>query len=389
MKKWSKLVALAMAAALMFAFAACNNGDKNGTTKAPSGSQATATAFKAIPKDKIKVGVIHIGDPDSGSGYSYAHDQGIKGMQKNVGLADNQIVRKNFVADEKEPDIEKAIRECIEQDGCNVIFGTSYGYMAKMENLASEYPEIIFSHCSGYKNNGKNLNNYFGRIYEARYLTGIAAGLKTKTNKIGYVAAQGSKNPEVTGGIDAFALGVKSVNPDAKVYVKVTNTWFDVQKEKDAAVALLDQGCDIIAQHQDTAQPQLAAQDKGVWGIGYNSDMSKEAPKATITSTVWDWSIYYTKAVQQIIAGEWKCENYFEGMKEGLVGFSPLSASLAAEGTQAKIDAAKAKIISGDLKVFAGEIKDNKGTVRVKSGDVLDDGYIAGQIDWYVDNVVG
>ena len=129
--------------------------------------------------------------------------------------------------------------------------------------------------CIRDRNNGKNMNNYFGRIYQARYLAGIAAGMKTQSNKIGYVAAMDVTNSEVTGGINAFAMGVKSVNADARVYVKVTNTWFDVTKEKQAAEALLADGCDVIAQHCDTTAPQLAAQEKGVWGCGYNSDMTE------------------------------------------------------------------------------------------------------------------
>ncbi|HIT54284.1 MAG TPA: BMP family ABC transporter substrate-binding protein [Candidatus Fimivicinus intestinavium] len=385
MKKFTKALALLMAFALVFALAACSGG---GDTGEPSGNEpaASGSTFPAVPKEEIKVGVIHIGNPNDTAGYTHAHDIGIVAMQNQLGLGEEQIIRKNDIDDTDKTAIETAIRECIEA-GCHIIFGTSYGYMDTMEQLAAEYPDVIFSHCSGYKNNGKNLNNYFGRIYEARYLTGIAAGLKTQSNKIGYVAAQGSDNPEVTGGIDAFALGVKSVNPDAKIYVKVTNTWFDPQKEKSAAIALLDEGCDVIAQHQDTAQPQIAAQERGVWGCGYNSDMTAEAPKAHLTATIWNWGVYYTQAVQQVIDGTWTPTNYFDGMKEGLVGISPLSANCA-DGTQEAIDKAQAGILDGTLKVFAGPIKDASGTERVKSGDYLKDDYIAGQLNWYVDNVV-
>lgn len=385
MKKFTKALALLMVLAMVFALAACSgdDSDKPSNTNAPA---ASGSSFAPVAKGQIKVGVIHIGNPKDTAGYTHAHDQGIVEMQNTLGLSDNQIIRKNDIDDQNKTAIETAIKECIEEE-CNIIFGTSYGYMETMEQLAAQYPNIIFSHCSGYKNNGKNLNNYFGRIYEARYLAGIAAGMKTKSNKIGYVAAQGSANPEVTGGIDAFALGVKSVNPDAKIYVKVTNTWFDMTLEKNAAYALLDAGCDVIAQHQDTAQPQIAAQERNVWGCGYNSDMTKEAPKAHLTAPIWNWGVYYTQAVQQVIDGKWTPTNYFDGMKEGLVGISPLSANCA-EGTQAKIDQAKAAIIDGSLKVFAGPLKDNTGKEQVKSGDYLKDDYIAGQLTWYVDNVV-
>lgn len=385
MSKFKKIVALVMALVLVFALAACGgNTDTN-----PSGD-STSTGEKqpmpAIAKDDIKVGVLHIGDPADGAGYSYAHDSGIVEMQKAIGLRDDQIIRKNNVADDNDTAIETALNELIEA-GCNIIFATSWGYMEKVSEAATAHPEIIFSHCSGYMSNDTNFNNYFGQIYQARYLAGIVAGLKTKSNKIGYVAAQNNNNPEVTGGIDAFALGVKSVNPDAKVYVKVTNTWFDLQKEKAAAVALLDEGCDVITQHQDTTQPMVAAQERGAYGIGYNSDMAKQVPDAVLTSVVWHWGVYYTAAVQAAIDGTWTADNYFKGMNEKLLGLTELT-SLCAEGTQEKVDEATQKILSGELKVFAGEIKDNEGTVRVKAGESLDDAYIAGQINWYVDNVV-
>lgn len=385
MTKFKKIVALVLALVLVFALAAC--GGNTDTT--PSGD-GTSTGEKqpmpAIAKDDIKVGVLHIGDPADGAGYSYAHDSGIVEMQKAIGLRDDQIIRKNNVADDNDTAIETALNELIEA-GCNIIFATSWGYMEKVNEAATAHPEIIFSHCSGYMSNDTNFNNYFGQIYQARYLAGIVAGLKTESDKIGYVAAQDNNNPEVTGGIDAFALGVKSVNPDAKIYVKVTNTWFDLQKEKAAAVALLDEGCDVIAQHQDTTQPMVAAQERGAYGIGYNSDMAVQVPDAVLTSVVWHWGVYYTAAVQAAIDGTWTADNYFDGMKEGLLGLTDLT-DLCAEGTKEKVDEATQKILNGELQVFAGEIKDNEGNVRVKAGENLDDAYIAGEINWYVDNVV-
>lgn len=147
-------------------------------------------------------------------------------MQENLGLSDSQIIRKVNVDDSSKEDTDKAIQDCIDE-GCNIIFTTSWGYMDATEEFAEKYPDIYFCHGTGYKSNGKNFTNYFGRIYQARYLSGIVAGLNTKTNKIGYVAAQDSSNSEVTGGIDAFAMGIASVNPDAVVYVKVTNSWYD------------------------------------------------------------------------------------------------------------------------------------------------------------------
>lgn len=372
-----KLVTLLLIAAMAVSMTACKKTDEG---------QEKGTEFAAIPKDKIKIGVIHIGNPADGAGYTYAHDQGIIAMQQELGLADDQIIRKNNVSDTDPVAIKTAIEECIEE-GANIVFGTSWGYMDVMAEMAEEHPDVIFSHCSGYKSNDRNFNNYFGRIYQARYLTGIAAGLRTQSNKIGYVAAMGKDNAEVTGGINAFAMGVESVNPDAKIYVKVTNTWFDPTLEKQAAEALLDMGCDVIAQHADTTAPQLAAEERGVWGCGYNSDMTKDAPKAHLTAPVWKWGAYYTAAVKAVIEGNWTNENYFGGMEDGLIDISPLSGNCA-EGTAEAIEAAKQKILDG-FKVFEGEIIDNEGNVICKEGEYLSDSDITGgNMNWYYKNVV-
>ena len=152
-----------------------------------------------LTKDNIKVGVLYISDPGEGSGYSYTHDLGIIGMQANLGLSSDQIIRK-IVDDTDAAATRKAIEECI-AEGCNVIFTTSWGYMETTAEMAEEYPDLYFSHGTGYLSNGSNFNNYFGRIYQARYLSGIVAGMNTTTNKIGYVAAMDSSNSEVTGGI--------------------------------------------------------------------------------------------------------------------------------------------------------------------------------------------
>ena len=345
----------------------------------------TTAAAAGIAKEDIKVGVLYISDPDEGSGYSYTHDLGIQGMQENLGLSSDQIVRK-IVDDSDAQATEASIRECIDE-GCNVIFTTSWGYMETTAAMAEEYPEIYFSHGTGYMSNGKNFNNYFGRIYQARYLSGIVAGMNTKSNLIGYVAAQDSSNSEVTGGIDAFAIGVASVNPDAKINVIITNSWYDPEKEEAASRQLLDMGCDVMAQHCDTAYPQTLAQERGVYGIGYNSDMSKETPDSCLTSVIWNWSAYYTSAVKSIIDGSWDGSNYYGGMAEGLVGITNL-ASFAAEGTQEKVDEATAAILSGQSNVFDGVMTTNTGETIGQEGSTLDDATITGGINWYYHNVV-
>ena len=394
-KVLSILLALVM---VVLCFAACGN-----TQDADQGDKTQTATIAAIPKDQLKIGVIHIGDPADGSGYSYTHDLGIQGMQKNLGLSDDQIVRQLNISDSDTTAIRNAIEDCIAQ-GCNVIFGTSYGYMDTMEALANEHPDVIFSHGTGYKSNGSNLNNYFGRIYQARYLAGIAAGLKTKTNKIGYVSAYGTELAETCSGINAFALGVQSVNPDAVVYVKELKSWFDPANETAYAEALINMGCDVISQHCDTANPQIAAEKAGVFGCGYNSDMTKDAPKAHLTATIWHWDVYYTAAVQAVIDGKWvEFGNYYKGVKEGLCDVSPLSANCV-PGTQEKIDAVKALYNDGSWDVFTGvklsfdennnviktdaALKDNTGKEIVPAGGPsVEDSVITGSMNYFVEGV--
>ena len=234
-------------------------------------------------------------------------------------------------------------------------------------------------------------------------MAGIAAGMKTQSNKIGYVAAYGTELAETCSGINAFTLGVQSVNPEAKVYVKTLNSWYDPANETAYADALIDMGCDVIAQHCDTANPQIAAQKKNVWGCGYNSDMTPEAPKAHLTAPIWHWDVYYTAAVQAVIDGKWKeFGNYFAGIKEGFVGISPLSDNCA-PGTKEAIDQVTALFDEGGWDVFSGvklgfdngkltktdaELKDNAGNVIRKAGEgSVEDGVITGTMDYFVEGV--
>ena len=332
---------------------------------------AAESAFAPISAEDIKVGAVFIGPKDDG--FSGAHYNGIEGMKEALGLKDEQILYKFNVAENSE--CETALRELVEA-GCHIIFGNSWGYMDYMLEMADEYPEVVFSHCSGYKNNGVNFNNYFGRIYQARYLSGIAAGLRTESNLIGYVAAW-PDNAEVNGGINAFALGVQSVNPDAVVYVKYIYSWGDPTLEKQTAEALLSLSCDVIAQHVDSDMPQVAAQEQGKYGVGYNTDMTPSAPDAHLTAPIWHWSSVYAAQVKDRIDGVWVPENYFLGLAENMVDISPLSKNVA-EGTEEAIEAARARILSGEWDVFTGPVYSNADELVVEDGAALEDGDITG-----------
>ena len=341
-----------------------------------------------LAKKRVKIGVIYTSDAvNEKNGYSHAHEVGVRLMQRELGIGDEQVIRKTSIDDNNPHAAAHAIRECIAA-GANIIIATSWNYMETCEKLAGEHPHIVFAHGSGHKYNSTNFTNYFGRIYQARYLSGIIAGLRTATGKIGYVAAMDRENSEVTGGINAFALGVESVNSRARVYVRVTHRWFDPLGEIEAAKMLIAEGCDVLTQHCDTSGPQIAAQEAGVWSIGYNSDMRDEAPEAVLTSTVWNWGVYYSRLVRSVLDGTFTTEPYFGGLNEGVVGLAPFNEGLLPAGAAEAVAEGRRRIESGEFDVFDGVMETNDGRTVGEEGGRLADAEIWTGLNWYYRNVV-
>lgn len=363
-------------------------------------------------EDEFTIGAVYITSQNEDTGYTYAHHSGIKKAMETLGLKDSQLIIEDNIPDTDMDATRTAIDNLVGK-GCDMIIGISYGYMDAMEEAAEKYPDVIFTHATGYKSNDTNFNNYFGRIYQARYLAGIAAGLKAKeinNNKIGYVAAFTTATAETASGINAFAMGAQAVNPDAVVYVEELKSWGNQTQERALAESLIESGCEIIAQHCDSAQPQIAAQEAGVFGCGYNSDMTAEAPDAHLTATVWHWDVYYKAAIEAAMQGpanfmEKMGKDYYTGLKEGLVGVSPITENCA-PNTQTAIDNVSDLIINGDWDVFSGvklsiakdgsvtmndaALVDCKGNVIVEAGGAsVDDSVIKGSMNYLVAGVVG
>ena len=344
--------------------------------------ETTETTVAGIAVEDIKVGFVHVSDP-SDMGYTYNHDLGTKAMQEALGLSDDQIINKFNVPEGAECDT--ALRELVDA-GCNIIFATSFGFEDYVKEVAAEYPEIQFCHATGYQAAGSglsNMHNYFASIYEARYLAGIAAGLKTETNKLGYVAA--FPFAEVISGYTAFYLGAKSVNPDVTMEIMYTNSWNDPTVEAQVAKALIEKGCDVVSQHSDSTAPATTAEDNGVWQVGYNNDMIDAAPNASLISARINWGIYVTEAVQAVINGETIPADWCKGLADGAVYLSPLNEAIAAEGTQEAIDAATEAIKSGELKVFAGPLTGTSPSgnpIEVAEGDYFHEQETASAPSW-------
>ena len=346
-----KVLAVVMAMTLAFTMlAGC--GTPAADEPRDTGETADAVAVD-VTYENIIVGFVHISDP-SDMGYTYNHDLGTQQMQAMLGLRDDQVISKFNVPEGAECDT--ALRELIDA-GCNIIFATSFGFENYVMELAAEYPEVTFCHATGYQASSAslpNFHNYFASIFEGRYLAGIAAGLRTETNHLGYVAA--FPFAEVISGFTAFYLGAKSVNPDVVMDIMYTNSWNDPTVESQVAQALIDRGADVISQHSDSTAPATTAEENGVWQVGYNNDMIPAAPNASLISPRIDWSVYLIEAVSALVEGTPIPVDWCKGLADNVVLLTPLNTAIAAEGTQAAIDEAEAQIISGELKVFAGPL---------------------------------
>ncbi|MDO5738340.1 MAG: BMP family ABC transporter substrate-binding protein [Eubacteriales bacterium] len=385
-----KILAILMALLLCLSLFGCEQGKEEKQEEAQDGKQEAEVTDEEVTNEgesltleNIKVGFVHISDP-SDMGYTYNHDLGTQKMMETLGLSKDQIINQFNV--KEGASCETAIRECAEQ-GCNLIFITSFGFEDYAIKVAKDYPEIEFCHATGYKAKSSglpNMHNYFGKIYEARYLSGIAAGLATTSNKLGYVAAM--PYAECISGFDAFFLGAKSVNPDVEMVVMYTMSWNDPTKEAQVTQALINQGCDVIGQHCDSTAPATTAEANGVLHVGYNSDMTEAAPNASITSAVWDWSRYLIFAINSYLEGKEIPVDWSEGLAEGVCDITPLSKN-AAPGTAEKIEEAKQAIINGELEVFAGPLKDNEGNIVVEEGDVYVDEQSAPAFDKVLEGI--
>ncbi len=346
-------------------------------TTAPEATQAPQPT--SPPKESVKVAFVYVA-PIGDLGWSWTHEQARLAIEEHFG----DKVETTYIENVPEgPDAERVIRDFAEK-GYDIVFTTSFGFMDPTATVAAEYPDTWFVHISGYKT-APNLSTVFGRIYQPRFLSGLVAGKATKANKIGYVAA--FPIPEVIRGINAFTLGVRAVNPEATVHVVWTNTWFDPPVEKEAAEALLDQGCDVIAQHQDTTEPQKAAADRGAVSIGYDSDMRSFVGDTVLTSPVWDWSVKYIDIIEQVMAGTYSTESYWGGLEDKVVGLAEFSPNVDAE-TIALVDEWKAKILSGEWDVFCGPVNGQNSELSVAQGQCMTDEEKL-NMSWFVEGVVG
>lgn len=336
-----------------------------------------AVSAASAAEEPMKVGFIYVG-PVGDHGWSYEHDRARKELEKAM---PGQI-KTTFVENVAEgADAERVITQ-LAKGGNKIIFTTSFGFMNPTLKVAKKFPNVIFEHATGYKRT-KNVSTYIQRAYEGRYVAGVAAGLLTKSNTIGYIAS--FPIPEVYRDIDATFMGAKSVNPNVKIKIVWVNSWYDPGKETDAANTLIDQGVDVLMQHTDSPAPMLVAEKRGVRAVGQASDVSHFGPKAHVFSIVDNWEPHYLKTVQAVKDGSWKPQDYWGGFAEDVVKLGSINDNLP-QNVKDAINTTYTKIKTGEFKPFTGPLKDNTGKEVVAAGHSMTDAELA-QINWFVEGI--
>lgn len=328
--------------------------------------------------DQKKVGLILTGSVND-SGWNGMHYSGAADACEKLNT--RLIVKENI--SEGTGECAEAVKQ-LADDGADMIILSSYGYPTEIEDLIGSYPNIAFYGISS-EYIDENMTSYFGRMYQARYLSGIIAGMKTETNSIGYVAAM--PNNEVNRGINAFTLGVKSVNPEAQVYVRWTNSWDDAEKESSSAELLIrEKNADVITCHQNQHNAIIAADEAGVYSIGYNQAADEQLSDKHLTAAVWNWDSLYYDIIKELTQGQPNSVKHrWFGLESGAVALSGYSPLVTEQEKQA-VDDARNKILAG-TDVFSGIIYDNNGTLRCDEGEILSDETLKTKMDWFVDGV--
>ena len=360
-----KFIALALVLVMLFSFAACttveDGKDGGETAKGLITSPLPEVEIKAdfeVPAD-FKIGFIFLHDEKST--YDFNFMNGANRAKEILGLSDDQVIFKTPI---DESDECTTAAENLAEQGCGIIFADSFGHEPFLRGVAEKYPDIQFCHATGttaHTAGLKNFHNAFASIYEGRYLAGIAAGMKLNEMieegkitadqaVIGYVGA--FPYAEVKSGYTSFFLGARSVCESATMKVNFTNSWYDVDKERQNALALINDGCVLISQHADSMGAPSACEEKGIPDISYNGSTYEDCPESYIVSSRIDWTPYFIYIIKCYVEGTEIATDWCGGIDEGSVVLTDINGAVAADGTAEAITEAVAKFKSGALKVF-------------------------------------
>jgi simple sugar transport system substrate-binding protein len=362
----------------------CSKSSSADTTATASASGAPAAAAPA--SDTLTVGFIYVGPKDD-YGYNQAHAEAAKAVSAlpGVKIREEESVPETVA-------VQKTMESMINLDGAKLLFPTSFGYFdPHILKMAEKYPNVTFFHCGGLYTEGKhpkNVGSYFGYIDEAQYVAGITAGLTTKTNKLGFIAAK--PIPQVLRNINAYTLGAKSVNPKVELTVIFTGDWSLPVKEAEAANSLIDQGADVLTSHVDSPKVIMeTAERRNVFSTGYHASQAKLAPKGYLTGAEWNWEAIYKKYIEDVKAGKMSAHLVRGGFKDGFIKMSAYGPAVSDEA-KSKAEEAKAKLTAGSLTIFKGPLKDNTGKELLASGTEQGQTDIAlEKMDYLVEGVKG
>lgn len=378
LNKRSLIQAAALSAIAAAVLVGC--GKKEEPAPAPVAAPAPAAAPEPPKPEPLKIAFAYVG-PVGDGGWTFAHDQGRKALEKEFG---DKIVT-SFVENVPESaDAERVIRDMAGQ-GNKLIFGTTFGYMEPMLKIAPDFKDVKFEHATGYKQ-AENMRTYDSRTYEGAYMAGVIAGAMTKTNTLGVVAS--IPIPEVIRNINSFTLGAQSSNPKIKTKVVWVNEWFSPPKETEAATSLINGGADVLFQNTDSPAVLKTAQDKGKRAFGWDSDMTAYGPKAHLGSAVINWAPYYIHATKEALDGSWKGGGgVWWGHKEGAIDMVSIAEDVPAE-TKTRIDEIKKGLKDGTFAIWKGPIVGQDGKQILAKDAVADDKFLGG-VNFYVKGVEG
>jgi simple sugar transport system substrate-binding protein len=343
-----------------------------------AGVAALSTLAKpALAADKVKIGFVFLG-PIGDYGWTWAHNKGREQVESELGDKVETIYVENVAEDASAIPVMRDLA----QQGCKLIFTTSFGYMDQTVQVAGEFPDVKFEHCTGYKR-ADNVATYNSKFHEGRAVLGTIAGKISKEGVLGYLGSY--KVPEVVLGVNSFCLAAQKQNPKATVKLVMIDSWFDPPKEAAATETLINLGCDIVTTHTDSPGPLQILEQKGLHGFGQGANMSSFAPNAHLTAIEDIWGPYYVERAKAILDGSWKSTDTWDGFKEGTVVISPYSKDVPADVAKLADDV-QAGYKAGTYNIFTGPIYDQDGKLRVKEGEVMADADLA-VIDWFVKGV--
>ena len=347
-----------------------------------AGKSATAGAGHAASRaasGPLRVGFLYDGPIDP---YSASHLHALSAQYLKRQLGNRiELVPAERVTEGK--DADRVLRKMC-ADGCQLVFGTAYGFMDAIVRVARDYPSVCFESNAGFKT-ADNVGTYNARYYQARYLAGILAAHASKAGVLAYIAPV--PVPEVLQGINAYTLGARSVNPKITVRVYWTNNWRDPGLEREATYSLLSQGADVFTQHTDTVAVAEVARDRKLKLIGFQGDYSKIVPRNLLLGTVLpSWNAYYLERTRKLLEGKWEPDHTWGGLAEGMVRLE-LGPAPVSQAVRRRINAVRLQLMRGHRHVFEGELRANDGKVRQLGGVMSDT--VMQKMDWLAEGVIG